>query len=133
MPDWLLGVGFMVFGQVLGAFALTYGEVSLVEPLTATNLIFAMALSRWLTRQPLGWSGWGGVALLALGVTAFIVAGQPRGGGAGGGRAAALAGLRHRRRARTGAHLPCQTAPARRPRPRCWHSRPGCSTASRTP
>ncbi|WP_093788136.1 DMT family transporter [Actinacidiphila guanduensis] len=81
MPDWLLGVGFMVAGQVLSAVALAYGEVSLVEPLTATNLIFAMALSRWLTRQPLGWSGWGGVVLLALGVTAFIVAGRPRGGG----------------------------------------------------
>jgi drug/metabolite transporter (DMT)-like permease len=79
MPDWLLGIGLMVCGQVLGAVALAYGEVSLVEPLTATNLLFAMALSRWLTKQPLGWSGWSGVALLALGVTAFIVAGQPRG------------------------------------------------------
>jgi drug/metabolite transporter (DMT)-like permease len=80
MPDWLLGVGLMICGQVLGAIALAYGEVSLVEPLTATNLLFAMALARWLTpRQALGRSGWGGVALLALGVTAFIVAGQPRG------------------------------------------------------
>jgi drug/metabolite transporter (DMT)-like permease len=81
MPDWLVGLGLQVVGQVLGAVALTYGEVSLVEPLTATNLIFAMALSRWLTRQPLGWTGWSGVALLALGVTAFIVAGRPHGGG----------------------------------------------------
>jgi drug/metabolite transporter (DMT)-like permease len=81
MPDWLLGVGLMVAGQVLGAIALTYGEVSLVEPLTATNLLFAMALSRWLTRKPLGWAGWSGVVLLALGVTAFIVAGRPHGGG----------------------------------------------------
>lgn len=81
MPDWLLGIAFFVGGLVLGAAALTYGEVSLVEPLTATNLLFAMALSRWLTKQPLGWSGWLGVALLALGVTAFIVAGRPRGGG----------------------------------------------------
>lgn len=85
MPDWLLGVGFMVAGLVLGAVALAYGEVSLVEPLTATNLLFAMALSRWLTKQPLGWSGWGGVALLALGVTAFIVAGRPSGGGSAAG------------------------------------------------
>lgn len=81
MPDWLLGVFLMVAGQVLGAVALAFGEVSLVEPLTATNLLFALALSRWLTRQPLGWSGWGGVGLLALGVTAFIVAGRPHGGG----------------------------------------------------
>lgn len=81
MPDWLVGVALMVAGQVLGAVALAFGQISLVEPLTATNLIFAMALSRWLTRQPLGLSGWGGVAVLALGVTAFIVAGQPHGGG----------------------------------------------------
>ncbi|WUH89926.1 DMT family transporter [Streptomyces sp. NBC_00433] len=81
MPDWLLGVALMVCGQVLGAVALAYGEVSLVEPLTATNLLFAMALSRRLTGQPLGRNGWTGVALLALGVTAFIVAGRPRGGG----------------------------------------------------
>jgi drug/metabolite transporter (DMT)-like permease len=79
MPDWLLGLGLGIAGQVLGAAALAYGEISLVEPLTATNLLFAMALSRWLTRQPLGWTGWGGVALLASGVTAFIVAGEPRG------------------------------------------------------
>ncbi|WP_405589584.1 DMT family transporter [Streptomyces sp. NBC_01190] len=81
MPDWLLGLALGAIGQVLAAIALGYGEVSLVEPLTATNLLFALALSRWLTRQPLGWSGWGGVALLAAGVTAFIVAGRPRGGG----------------------------------------------------
>jgi drug/metabolite transporter (DMT)-like permease len=80
MPDWLLGVGLMVCGQILGAVALAYGEVSLVEPLTATNLLFAMALSRRLTGQPLGWNGWFGVTMLALGVTGFIVAGRPRGG-----------------------------------------------------
>ncbi|WP_316525375.1 DMT family transporter [Kitasatospora brasiliensis] len=81
MPQWLLGTGFMVSGLILSALALNQGEVSLVEPLLATNLIFAMALARVLTRQTLGRSGWGGVLLLALGVTAFIVAGQPTGGG----------------------------------------------------
>jgi drug/metabolite transporter (DMT)-like permease len=80
MPLWLLGIATMVAGQVLGALALAHGQVSLVEPLTATNLLFAMALSRWLSRQPLGSSGWSGVILLALGVTAFIVAGRPSGG-----------------------------------------------------
>ncbi|PWI41566.1 DMT family transporter [Streptomyces sp. ICBB 8177] len=81
MPEWLLGIAAMVAGQVLGALALTHGEVSQVEPLLATNLLFAMALSRWLSDQPLGRSGWGGVLVLALGVTAFIVAGRPSGGG----------------------------------------------------
>ncbi|MEV0093049.1 DMT family transporter [Streptomyces sp. NPDC050738] len=79
VPRWLAGIGLMICGMVLGALALGWGEVSLVEPLLATNLLFAMALSRWQTGQSLGRQGWGGLALLAGGVTAFIVAGQPHG------------------------------------------------------
>ncbi|MEV6795903.1 DMT family transporter [Streptomyces sp. NPDC051320] len=80
IPRWLLGIGLMVCGMVLGALALGQGEVSLVEPLLATNLLFAMALSRHRTGQPLGRQGWGGLALLAGGVSAFIMAGRPRSG-----------------------------------------------------
>ncbi|WP_445283767.1 DMT family transporter [Streptomyces sp. DSM 118148] len=80
-PQWLVGIAAMIVGMALSTIALANGEVSLVEPLTATNLLFAMALSRWLTGQPLGWNGWGGVLLLALGVTGFLVAGQPSEGG----------------------------------------------------
>lgn len=65
MPQWLLGTAFMVSGLALSALALDKGEVSLVEPLLATNLLFAMALARVLTRQSLGRSGWCGVLLLA--------------------------------------------------------------------
>ncbi|MEU3372017.1 DMT family transporter [Streptomyces sp. NPDC006660] len=80
MPRWLAGIGLMVAGMALSALALGWGEVSLVEPLVATNLFFAMWLSRLQTHQPLGRQGWAGLALLAGGVTAFIVAGQPQGG-----------------------------------------------------
>ncbi|RLU92122.1 hypothetical protein CTZ27_19875 [Streptomyces griseocarneus] len=80
VPEWLAGIALMIVGMVLGAIALGRGEVSLVEPLLATNLLFAMALSRWRTGQPLGVTGWGGLWLLAGGVTAFIVAGRPHGG-----------------------------------------------------
>jgi drug/metabolite transporter (DMT)-like permease len=79
--EWLLGIFFMVGGQILSALALSAGRISLVEPLLATNLLFAMALARTITRQTLGRSGWGGVLLLATGVTVFIVSGQPTGGG----------------------------------------------------
>ncbi|MBO1331888.1 DMT family transporter [Streptomyces sp. VRA16 Mangrove soil] len=82
VPRWLGGIGLMVCGMVLGAVALGQGEVTLVEPLLATNLLFALVLSRRQTRQPLGRQGWSGLVLLAGGVTAFIVAGQPRGGSA---------------------------------------------------
>ncbi|WP_066928273.1 DMT family transporter [Streptomyces sp. NBRC 110611] len=80
MPLWLAGIGLMVVGMALGAVALGMGDITLVEPLLATNLLFAMALSRRLTRQRLGRTGWAGLWLLAGGVTAFIVAGRPRGG-----------------------------------------------------
>ncbi|GAA2609684.1 DMT family transporter [Streptomyces tubercidicus] len=80
MPLWVAGIGLMVVGMALGAVALGMGDITLVEPLLATNLLFAMALSRRLTRQRLGRSGWAGLWLLAGGVTAFIVAGQPEGG-----------------------------------------------------
>ena len=82
VPRWLGGIGLMVCGMVLGAIALSHGEISLVEPLLATNLLFAMALSRRQTKQSLGRQGWTGLLLLAGGVSAFIVAGQPRGGDA---------------------------------------------------
>lgn len=78
--SWLAGIAFMVCGMVLGALALGQGELSVVEPLLATNLLFALGLSRALTGQPLGRQGWGGLALLSCGVAAFLLAGQPTGG-----------------------------------------------------
>ncbi|MEV5320004.1 DMT family transporter [Streptomyces sp. NPDC052687] len=80
MPGWLGGIGLMAVGMALGAVALGHGEISLVEPLLATHLLFALALSRRRTRQPLGRQGWLGLALLAGGVAAFLMAGEPRGG-----------------------------------------------------
>lgn len=80
MPDWLLGLAFVIGGLVLSTLALDRGHVALVEPLLASNLLFAMALARVLTGQSLGRMGWGGVVLLGSGVTAFVVAGRPQGG-----------------------------------------------------
>ncbi|MFC9059371.1 DMT family transporter [Streptomyces sp. NPDC057074] len=82
VPRWLAGMGLMAAGMALGAIALGGGELTLVEPLLATNLLFALALSRLQTRQPLGPQGWAGLGLLAGGVTAFILTGEPRGGSA---------------------------------------------------
>ncbi|MEU8586332.1 DMT family transporter [Streptomyces sp. NPDC048664] len=82
MPRWLGGIALMVAGMVLSATALAHGEISLVEPLVATSLLFALAESRRRTRQPIGRQGWAGLTLLAFGVTAFIVGGRPKGGNA---------------------------------------------------
>lgn len=79
VPRWLAGIGFMVIGQILSALALAQGDVSRVEPLLATNLLFAMALARYISGQRLGRAGWGGVLLLSGGVAMFMVAGAPEG------------------------------------------------------
>jgi uncharacterized membrane protein len=64
VPRWLGGIGLMVCGMVLGAVALGKGEISQVEPLLATNLLFALALTRHQTKHPLGRQGWAGLVLV---------------------------------------------------------------------
>ncbi|WP_314174589.1 DMT family transporter [Streptomyces winkii] len=82
VPRWLCGIGFMVVGQILSALALAQGDVSRVEPLLATNLLFAMALARYISGQRLGRVGWAGVVLLSGGVALFVAVGSPEGGSA---------------------------------------------------
>jgi drug/metabolite transporter (DMT)-like permease len=77
-PVWLAGIVSMVGGQVLGAVALGRGDVSLVEPLLTTNLLFALLLARVLSAQRLGGREWAGAVLLVVGVVTFIVAAHPR-------------------------------------------------------
>lgn len=79
---WLAGIACMVGGQILSAVALASGDLSQVEPLLVTNLLFAMAAARRLTGQRLGASGWVGVLLLSGGVAVFILAARPTGGSA---------------------------------------------------
>jgi hypothetical protein len=80
VPRWLGGLGLQIAGMPLGAVALSQGQLSLVEPLLATNLLFAIALSQRQTKQPLGHQGWWGLLLLAGGVTSFLLTGEPRSG-----------------------------------------------------
>ncbi|MEU5311355.1 DMT family transporter [Streptomyces sp. NPDC021562] len=74
---WLGGIGCMVAGQLLSTVALARGNLSQVEPLLVTNLLFAFVLARWLSGQRLGAAGWAGVLLLGGGVAAFTLAGRP--------------------------------------------------------
>lgn len=81
-PLWLTGIVAMVSGQVLGALALGGGDgnVSLVEPLLTTNLLFALALAWLVSDQQLTWRECAGAILLIVGVTVFILAAQPSSG-----------------------------------------------------
>jgi len=59
------------------------GSLALVEPLLATNLLFAMPLAAVLSRNRLGRREWAGAVALIAGLILFVVAGQPGGGDSG--------------------------------------------------
>jgi drug/metabolite transporter (DMT)-like permease len=72
-PRWLTGIACMIGGQILAAWSIGHLELSFVEPLLATNLIFALLLAVPLAKASLKvWEVLGaavlctGVALLSL-------------------------------------------------------------------
>jgi drug/metabolite transporter (DMT)-like permease len=68
-PRWLLGIGSMVAGQLLSAWSLGHLELTLVEPLLTTYLVFALVLAVPMSRQAVRWSEVGGAVVLCAGVS----------------------------------------------------------------
>ncbi|MGI5489408.1 DMT family transporter [Microtetraspora malaysiensis] len=79
-PLWRFGIGAMVGGQILGALALRRAGVAQIEPLLATNLIFALAVSALVYQERLGRGEWLGAVLVSGGVAVFLASAQPQGG-----------------------------------------------------
>jgi drug/metabolite transporter (DMT)-like permease len=78
-PLWLLGIAAMVFGQILGALALDEADLGRVEPLLATNLIFALVIAHVVYQERLDRTVWWGGLLVSGGAAMFLVFGQPHG------------------------------------------------------
>src|SRR5260221_3198565 len=76
-PRWLAGLAVMVAGQLCSAWAVGHLDLSLAEPLLATNLIFALALAVPLSRQQLRAAEIIGAVLLLGGVAALSLARSP--------------------------------------------------------
>jgi drug/metabolite transporter (DMT)-like permease len=76
-PLWLAGIAAMVGGQLLGAAGLGAGDVSLIEPLLTTNLMFALLFTRLIARRPMGIREYGGALALIAGVVLFLICAQP--------------------------------------------------------
>ncbi len=76
-PIWLGGIGAMVVGQLLGATALGVGSVVVVEPLLATNVLFALPLGALWSHRRLGRGEWLGAALLVTGLALFFAGAAP--------------------------------------------------------
>jgi len=70
---WLAGIAIMVAGQILSGWTLGHLDLSLAEPLLATELIFALILAVPLAGERLQKSELLGAILLGLGVTVLSV------------------------------------------------------------
>ncbi len=68
-PRWLIGIACMVAGQLLAAWSIGHLELTLVEPLLTTYLLFALILAVPLSKQPVRWTEVSGALILCLGVT----------------------------------------------------------------
>ena len=79
-PLWLLGLVALVAAFVFQALALHDGQISVVQPLLATELVFMLVLRRFWIHQSIRLITWGAAALTCVGLTVFIIAGQPGGG-----------------------------------------------------
>ena len=67
-PRWLTGIVCMILGQILAAWSIGHLELSFVEPLLATNLIFALILAVPLSKSSLKIWEVLGAAVLCAGV-----------------------------------------------------------------
>jgi drug/metabolite transporter (DMT)-like permease len=71
-PVWLAGIAAMIGGQVLGAVALGTGSLVIVEPLLATNVLFALPLAAVASRRRLSRADWLGAVMLVGGLVLFL-------------------------------------------------------------
>ena len=67
-PRWLAGIGCMVAGQLLAAWSIGHLELTLVEPLLTTYLVFALVLAVPMSKQVVTWRAVGGAVVLCAGV-----------------------------------------------------------------
>jgi drug/metabolite transporter (DMT)-like permease len=72
-PLWLSGVALTVAGYGLQATALAFGPLTLVAPIVAADLMFALPVAARWARRPLTARDWLGCVLAAGGIAAFLV------------------------------------------------------------
>jgi drug/metabolite transporter (DMT)-like permease len=79
-PLWLLGWAALIAAFVFQALALNHGQISVVQPLLATELVFMLVLRRVWIRQSIRPVTWAAATVACVGLAVFIAAGQPGGG-----------------------------------------------------
>src|SRR5580704_1604610 len=77
-PRWLVGIGCMVAGYLLAAWSIGHLELSLVEPLLTTYLVFALVLAVLMSKQSVQWTEVTGALILCAGVPLLSVSRSTR-------------------------------------------------------
>ena len=77
---WLVGLVLIGAGFVLQAVALRFGNLSSVQPIVTTELLFLVLILGVWFRYHLGWREWAGSLAAAGGLAAFLAVSDPGGG-----------------------------------------------------
>ena len=77
-PRWLFGIGCMIGGYLLSAWSIGHLELTLVEPLLTTYLVFALVLAVPMSKQSVQWTEVSGALILCAGVTLLSVSRSTR-------------------------------------------------------
>jgi drug/metabolite transporter (DMT)-like permease len=79
-PLWLLGWVAAVGGFVFQALALHHGQLSVVQPILVTELVFALVLRRVWIRQEVARAAWAAVLVVCVALAGFLTVAEPEGG-----------------------------------------------------
>jgi hypothetical protein len=79
-PLWLLGWAAAAGGFVFQAVALHGGQLSVVQALLVTELVFALLLRRFWVRQHIARTAWGAALVTCGALVVFLSAAEPHGG-----------------------------------------------------
>lgn len=81
-PWWLLGAGCAVLGLALHVAALQGGQLTVVQPLLVSGLLFALPISVLLERRRPRLTDWLWALTVVVGLSTFLLAARPDGGSA---------------------------------------------------
>jgi hypothetical protein len=81
-PLWLFGWLAAIAAFVFQAAALNRGQLSLVQALLVTELVFGLVLRKLWIGQEIRRAAWASAALTCVGLAAFVIIDQPHGGSA---------------------------------------------------
>src|ERR1700722_3540917 len=79
-PIWLAGIASMILGFVFQVAALHYGDLALVQPILATELLFVFAYMAVIGTGRVARHDWLAAAAMAAGLGVFLFTASPSGG-----------------------------------------------------